>query len=171
MAKFELMPVDGIDHNKLRDGLMNALGRTTLLGLSTLNPDGSPHANTAYFGFGEGLEIVILTPPSTIHGVNLKRDNRAAFTFFDSHQEFGSDLIGLQAFGQMKEENGEQGSNAFSIYSDRFPGLKDWTKSYDDVLTKLESRFFVAKLDRIKLFDESRFGKENYITTTVKYSD
>lgn len=155
-----------IDASEVREAVEAILRDNSLCSLATVGGT-APHINTAYFAVMSGLRLAILTPPNTQHAANVHATPDVAMAIFDSHQPWGSDLRGLQLKGSMELLSDSGAADAFEAYSTRNPGLVEWAANYGQLEENMESRFYALTVDWVKVFDEPRFGKENYIVATV----
>ena len=157
---------EGFDSDALLASVEELLEANVLCSLATTS-QGKPHINTAYVAILPGLNLAILTPPNSQHAANVAQEPATAMAVYDSHQPFGADLQGLQLFGFMKLLDGAEAEVAYQCYVRRFPGLAKWAQDYSALEVNLESRFYGLEVDRVKIFNERRFGKEVYIVARV----
>jgi len=153
---------DKYQSERLVSSINQMLEANTLLSMAT-TCNSKSHINTAYYCYNPKMDLYILTYPSSIHGKNLTKNTSVAITIFDSKQKWDSSKKGLQLFGTCRPARGHELIEALSLYGRRFKGIKKWVKSIFDI-KKLDSRFYIIKIERVKLFDESNFGEENFIT-------
>jgi uncharacterized protein YhbP (UPF0306 family) len=142
--------------------IQSILKQNLLCSLASINSDSSPHINTAYFSILNNWSLIILTQPTTIHGKNLRSNDRVALSIFDSTQPWGEPHCGLQLDGTCKLVSDEGSAAAFSSYSRRFPQFLKLCSTVTEMLSTLESRFYVVKIERVKLIDEVAYGEETH---------
>ena len=149
---------------KVEESIREIISENQLLSMATAKGE-EPHINTAFYAFDNRLNLYILTPPDTRHGENLEENNSVAVDVHDSHQEWTEDKQGLQIFGEAKQV--ENASKALEIYEDRYPELGEFAATTEE-LEELDSEFYVIKPERIKVFDEPRFGTETWINVRIE---
>ena len=152
-------------NNKLNESLFEILKNNTLLSLSTVTPNGNAYINTAFYAFDNKLRIYIITDPKSNHSKNLVKNQSIAISIFDSHFEFWKDkLKGVQLFGKGYKTPILQMHSATYCFIKRFPLFKELVKNPKDFMKKtVKVSLYTLEIDRIKLFDETRFGEENFI--------
>ncbi len=152
---------------ELCESISSILNGNLLLALSTVS-DNKSYVNTSYFAFDESLELFFLSEPATQHCRNISINSSAAVAVYDSSQPWDYPKRGLQLFGTAKIVEGNDLEKGFDCYAARFPGLLTWARTLDEMNNNLNSRFYKVSIDWIKLFDEPKFGIENYITLQMK---
>ena len=160
---------EGVSDKVLLESINRILKENSLLSMATINEDGSPHINTAYFVHDKDLNVYIFTDPKTMHGKNLESNVSVAITVFDSTQPFASDLCGLQLFGTCSQCDTVHSAKAFVAYSKKFPKLLKWASNINAVLNHLDSRFYRIELDSLKVFDEPALGKEVFVPIGIPH--
>jgi uncharacterized protein len=147
------------------ESLSAILSNSILCSLAT-NGTGGVHINTAFFAFVSDprLDLYILTPPSTLHAQNIRENPSVALTVFESTQPWGSDLSGCQLHGRALLVEGVDSNEGFQAYTQRFPGVLEYARTREEMDQVFESRFYRISIETVKLLDERRFGKENYVT-------
>lgn len=158
--------LDSKDHaaEDIKTSIRDIISSNQLLSMATADGE-DPHINTAFYAFDEELNFYILTPPDTRHGQNLEENHSVAVDIHDSNQEWTDDKQGVQMFG--KAERMENPSRALDLYIERFPKLEEFASTAEE-LEDLDSRFYRIEIEKIKVFDEPRFGSETWITVEVK---
>jgi uncharacterized protein YhbP (UPF0306 family) len=136
------------------------LDATPLCTIATVNPDGTAHANTAYFATDDMLNLYILSSPKTQHSDNVAARPRVSITIFDSSQAWGEPHAGVQIVGVCTQVARHAQSTVFTTYAARFPALRELAASSDKMLERLESRFYGITVERVRLIDEHRYGAE-----------
>lgn len=160
--KLEITEGDA-EKDRVRNSIEDILSENKLLSMSTVeNVD--PHINTAFYAFDSEFNLYILTPPETKHGKNLEENSSIAVDIHDSRQNWTDDKQGLQLFGEA--EIVDNPSKALELYTERFPGMENVASDLDE-LEKLDSSFYKITTERIKVFDEPRFGTETWITLKI----
>jgi uncharacterized protein YhbP (UPF0306 family) len=150
--------------NATHEAIGEILSATRLLSLATVTPEGSAHANTAFFAFQPDFRLIILSPPSTEHARNLRFNPSAAVTVFDSHQTYEL-RRGVQVFGSMAmlEEADEAGEAALRCFGGRFAEIAGTAPTYEHVLRNFHWRLFELTPTRVKVFDEALLRKDEYV--------
>jgi len=156
------------EKEKIRKSIYNLLSSNTLLTLATIDKKNS-HASTAYYVYDKELNLYIWTGTNTQHIRNIKKNNRIAITIFDSTQEWGSLLQGLQASGKVIKVKDKELIKAGMLYIKRYPKVVKFAKKPKGFHKKVyESRIYKIQLEKIKLFDEKIFGKEEFKEIIIK---
>jgi uncharacterized protein YhbP (UPF0306 family) len=133
-----------------------------LLALATVSKDSEAFNATAFFVYDENFNFYILTEPDTDHCENLRENSSISLSIYDSQQDWSDEKKGLQVFGEAEEVTEEKLSEVLELYLKRFPGLGEWVSEPED-MGKIDSEFFVIRPDRIKIFDEPKFGTETWV--------
>lgn len=142
------------------------LTQTNLLSMATIKDGKESWINTVCFSFTEDFNLYFLTYPTAQHSKNLEANNSIAITVFDTHQE--PKKRGLQIFGTCEKVEGLELASAITSYAARFPWLPKYIKKPEDFAkTVLTSRFYVARPEMIKIFDEKLFGDETWVTVDL----
>lgn len=159
------------DKEKIVQSIISILENNTLLTLSTFDEkNNQPCCSTAYYVFDNKLNLYLWTSPNTLHSKNIKRNPKVAVNIFDSTQKWGTLLKGLQIFGKAKVVDKKELLIGGVLYMKRFPSVVKFVKKILDFHSlKLESKMYKIEMNRIKVFDEETFGKEEFreITITV----
>lgn len=145
-----------------RESVENILKENKLLSMATAS-ENKPHINTAFYA-AEGLKLYIFTPPETVHGQNLEENLGIAVDIHDSHQEWSDEKKGLQIFGTAEKKNTEK---ALRTYSEKFPAMRELATELEE-LQQYDSELYMIRPEKIKIFDEPRFGKETWINVNVR---
>jgi len=145
--------------------ILEILEENKLCSMATIKEGNHSYINTAYFCYNKYLEFYILSDPKTQHCLNLEENNSVALAIYDSHQAWSNDLKGLQIIGKCALATGEKLIEGTALYLKRFADLGEWIKHPDDFAKGvINSRPYIIKTNWLKLFDEDRFGEENFIT-------
>ena len=131
------------------------LDASTLCAIATVGSDGRAHINTAYFAWSAEFDVVWLSEPHAKHSKNIRANESAAISVFDSHQRWGRPDRGIQLFGNAREA----GETAQDVYAARFPEY--------DATSFSAYRFYVCRPRRLKLFDERELGSGRFVTARV----
>jgi uncharacterized protein len=154
--------------SQLMNSVQGILDKTDLFSLATVL-DGKAWINTAYYCFGENLDLFFLSEPSTQHCQNIKTNSSVAATIFESHQPWGpGGKRGIQVFGDCAQAEGEDLARGVDLYVGRFPGLAQWIRTPEDFDKGIiNSKLYIITPRTIKLFDEPVFGNEVFISLSI----
>jgi len=158
---------DAVATGAVADSIAHLLKNEQLCALATLNEDLTPHINNAYFAQLADCDLTIWSSPKTQHCRNIERHGAVAISIFSTETSWGADVHGLQMFGEMRLATGADAARAFRAYASKYVGLTQWAKAIDDADRMFESRFYSFHTRKIKLIDERRFGKENYVVAST----
>ncbi len=146
---------------KISGSIKNMLDKNHLLTLST-SINNEPYSNTAFYVYDKNMDIYIWSEEGSVHSENLKKNKKVAINIFNSKQKWGSLLQGLQAIGTADKVNGKDLIKAGILYIRRFPNSLKLVKNPKGFHERIfESKLYKIQLDKIKVFDEKAFGKEN----------
>ncbi|MBI4163758.1 MAG: pyridoxamine 5'-phosphate oxidase family protein [Candidatus Aenigmarchaeota archaeon] len=149
---------------------INILEQNTLLTLTTVDKN-QPCSCTAYYVFDEELNLYIWTDPQTLHCKNIERNPKVSVSIFNSGQEWGSFLQGLQTLGKAIVVSEKELTKAGNLYLQRYPQSSNFVKTPKDFHSeKFQSRIYKIELEKIKVLDEKIFGKEEFRELTIKRS-
>jgi uncharacterized protein YhbP (UPF0306 family) len=162
--KIKLLDEGDWSREEVEESIREIISENQILSMATAKGE-EPHINTAFYAFDDELSLYILTPPDTIHGENLEENNSVAVDIHDSHQEWTDDKEGLQIFGETEQV--ENASKALELYKGRYPELGEFAANTEE-LEELDSEFYIIKPERIKVFDEPRFGTETWINVKIE---
>jgi uncharacterized protein YhbP (UPF0306 family) len=150
---------------KIIESLEFIMENNSLFSMSSLNEDNSPWINTAFYSYDSDFNLFFLTPPTTLHSENVKKNKSVAVSIYDSHQLPESDKRGLQIFGTCHKASLIEIPKVFGSYAKRFQAFSRGVQDPKDMIVKgFESRFYIIKPHIIKIFDEVLFGEEEWVT-------
>lgn len=148
---------------KAMESLHRIAEENELLALATVSENSEAFNATAFFAFDDEFNFYILTEPETNHGRNLEENSSISLSIYDSSQQWSDEKKGFQVFGEAEKlEEEKKISQAFKIYTQRFPGLKEFV-SGPEGMDGIDSEFYLIRPERIKIFDEPKFGKEIWL--------
>ncbi len=152
------------DLGSINNSIKSILSNNNLLTLSTFdNKNKQPCSSTAYFVYDSKFNIYIWTSSKSLHGRNMSKNAKVAINIFDSKQEWGTLLQGLQIFGTAHIVNKVELIKAATLYVKRFPNVSEYIKKLSDFSSsKFEDRLYKIKPYKIKVLDEKAFGKEGF---------
>ncbi len=148
----------------LQESITDILSQHTTLSLATTGD--TSYINTAHYGFNEKLELFILTNPETQHGKNAAVNPSVAVAIWTEPEKWGTNLQGLQLFGSYSEVQPKDLPEAMAAFAERIPAFSDTFKTPNDILAGI-NRLFRIKVESLKLLDEPRFGRRNYIVLNL----
>jgi uncharacterized protein YhbP (UPF0306 family) len=169
----KITQIDGAktDPTEITKSIEQLLATNHACSIATVTPDGAPYINTAFYVYDKTWHLYIMTNPATVHAQNVAQDERCSMTIYDSHQvpagKIG--LMGLQMFGHMKQVKGVKAGKVFGLYAKHFSWTMTWAGTYRNMERITKSRFFEFIPDRVKVFDEPRFGEDVYLTVKIAY--
>jgi len=149
----------------LNDSLFEILEHNKLLSIASISEGNIAHINTAFYAFNDKLVLFIITDPKSTHSLNFEKNDSVAVSIFDSHLKFWEDnMAGLQLFGKCYRTPLLQLITGTHNYLKRFPLFKELVKKPEDFSKKsVTMKLYTIEIERIKLFDEKRFGEEVFI--------
>lgn len=144
--------------------IKHILEQNMLLTLSTFDKKlNQPCSSTAYYVFDKEFNLYFWSSPDTIHSKNIKQNPKVAVNIFDSKQKWGTFLKGVQMFGKCRPVNNKELLLGGSLYLKRFPKVMQFVKKIFDFNSKeLETKMYKIEINKIKVFDEELFGKEEF---------
>jgi uncharacterized protein YhbP (UPF0306 family) len=153
----------------LNKSIFDLLKKSTQCSIATTWNNDLNYINTVYFSFNKNLELFFLSDPRTQHCRNILKNSWVSIAVSDSRQVWQEPKQGLQLFGTCRMTRGTSKIRAEYNYIKRFIGYRDWIK----ILTEKErraftSKFFIIKVEWLKIFDEPTFGEEVYITLKIR---
>lgn len=156
------------EDEQLNESISDILDSNTLMSVATIVENRS-WIHTAYYCFNSTLELFMLTDPNAQHSKNVEKNSSVAIAISDSRQSWDENKKGLQIFGKCEKARGAKIAEALKLYVLRFAGLKEFVRHPDDFLRgAIHTRFYVIKPKSLKLFDETRFGEENFISLEIE---
>jgi uncharacterized protein YhbP (UPF0306 family) len=159
----ELRDKDKTSLKEAKESIREIAEQNELLSLATVSEKEKAFNATAFYVFDDEFNFYILTEPDTDHCENLRENSSISLSIYDSNQGWSDDKRGLQVFGEAEHISDEDLiSEALQLYLERFPDLKQWV-SQPREMENIDSEFYIIKPERIKVFDEPRFGKETWM--------
>ena len=131
-----------ISDTQINTSVRAILDRVLLCSLATVGPNGESHISTAFFACSELLDLYFLSDPATLHCKNIADRPSVGVTVFDTHQQWGELLQGLQLLGEAFVAEGDSLTNAQRLYRGRFAAYAEWNDGLSAVVRdSLKSRF------------------------------
>lgn len=150
----------------LQESISAILSSNNTLALSTVKDD-SGYINTAHFGWDEDFTLYIITDEDTQHSLNAEKYPEVGVAIWNRPTTPGENLQGLQLFGTYSQVTGDEIEKALAAYSANIPGFGDTFKTKEDI-EKVEITFYKIFVKSLKLIDEPKFGRRNFIPLEVK---
>jgi len=154
---------------KINKSLSAILDSNVLLSMATIKNKKESYINTVYYAYSNSLNFYYLSPPSAEHSKNLEKNTSVAASIFDSAQKLPTaKKSGLQIFGESKLAKGKELLEGLSLYAARYVWIVKYIKSPKDFFKRIiESKLYIIKPETIKIFDETTFGNEVWVTVTI----
>lgn len=119
---------------------------------------------TCGFAFNDDIEIYILSPPQSEHGVALQSNLCVALAIYDSHQSQKAPKKGLQISGACVPSHEITYQEAIGVYKRRFPWMEQYVRWHPEWREGSENAWLYKIVpESIKIFDEERFGEERFV--------
>lgn len=150
----------------LQESISAILSTNNTLALSTVKDD-SGYINTAHYGWDEDFNLYIITDDDTQHSINAEKHPEVGVAIWNRPTTPGENLQGLQLFGTYTQVTGDEVEEALAAYSANLSGFGDKFKTREDI-EKVEITFYKIAVKSLKLIDEPKFGRRNFITLEVK---
>jgi uncharacterized protein YhbP (UPF0306 family) len=153
----------------LNESLYKIIENNKLLSMATVTQECKAHINTAYYAYDNNLKLYIITDPKSNHSNNVKQNESVSVSIFNSHLQFlKDDMQGIQLFGKCYKTPKLKFPKGTSCFIKRFPVFKGLVTNPEDFAKKAATvKLYTIEVLKIKLFDEERFGKENFIALEV----
>lgn len=152
--------------SELQESISTVLSANNTLALSTVKGD-SGYINTAHYGFDSEFNLYIITDEDTQHSINASTHPRVAVAIWNRPTTPGENLQGVQLFGTYTKVEGDEVEKALAAYAVSSPGFANKFKTKEDI-EKAEITFYKIAIDSLKLIDEPKFGRRNFIPLEVK---
>lgn len=157
------------DTSALKASILDILEANELCTLAAIGPGGLPHAATVYFCYTPELKLYFVSNRNSIHGRALAKTASVALTVFNSRQPWDGDHKGLQIFGYGSILNRARAVHALAIHAARFKAYGDYVRALSPgQVLRSPFRFFCVEVTQVKVFDETRFGEETFVTVNVQ---
>ena len=148
----------------LRKHITTILEKSILLTLSTIGAGHKqPCSCTTYYAFDKDFNLYLWTDPASLHGRNIEKNSLVAVNIFDSNQEWGGHLRGIQMQGKAQRVGTSELVKAGNLYIKRFSKSLLRVKNAKGFHAKIfKSRLYKIIPKKIKVFDNKAFGKEEF---------
>jgi len=161
---------DGTDlpSSAISDSVEAIVAETQVLSLATADPDGTPHANMAFFALGDGFDLFFVSEPNTRHGRNAETRAAASAAIWLPPPSFGEGLRGMQLSGECGIAAAPDAQAAFEAYQRRFPSFGTDPEVRAAYLAgTAPSSLYRFRVARLRLVDEPNLGRRNYLQLKV----
>ena len=166
-GSLELRP-ESHSHVQLRPLIQGVFDRVHLCSVSTVNPDGTPHINTAFYCVDAAWRLYFVSQRESRHSQNIAMQSSIAVAVYDSRQEWDDWKVGLQIFGGCRVTVGHEVPFASALYKERFPDYRRWLYSIGDAVGMADlPPFYVVESKSIKLLYEDVLGEENFVSISL----
>lgn len=162
----------GVDQEKLNASIRSIVSSTRLCSMASISGKGDtpvPWINNAYFSYTDHI-LYFLSEPHTEHVKNLIANPVIAVSIADSQQTGDDGKRGIQLSGTARlVDDGNELGAALKSFGSRFG---DFGAAFPDVnalkASGMQSRFLEVTVSEIKVFDETTFGPETWITVKIE---
>ena len=156
------------DKGKILKSIFDLLNKNKLLTLSTSYKN-KPYSNTCYYAYDKEFNLYFWSEKNALHSKNILRNKKIAVNIFNSNQKWGSNLQGIQGLGKAFVVNNKELIKGGFLYIKRYPKVLKFVKNLKDFHSnKFASRIYKIELEKIKLFDERTFGKDEFREIIIK---
>jgi len=153
---------------QLATSVAEILAATELMAMASVDSVGGGHVNTAYFAFDALLRVYFISDENTQHCLNIARNPAVSGAVWCMPAKWGEGLRGVQLFGRCARATGETATGGLQLYKGRFPQFAPAPTTEEAYVTGTgKSGLFVIDIQRVKLLDEPRFGRRNFIEVAV----
>jgi uncharacterized protein YhbP (UPF0306 family) len=156
-----------ISRERIHGRVLGLLEASSLCSIATVTPEGTAHANTAFFAYSDALEIFFLSHPMSQHCRHLRSNASVALTVFSTEQRWADPGRGVQLFGTAEEVSGAAAREAERWYATRFPAYDAWRSSVAERDLAREYRFYRIAVSTVKILDEQAVGDGMVVRATI----
>jgi uncharacterized protein YhbP (UPF0306 family) len=122
------------------------------------------YINTAYFVYSDDLSLYFLSQRGDTHSGNVDSNPSVAVAVWAATPRWGEDLRGLQLFGECEMLSfGTELIKGMQLFARQFPAFSSLVKHPGEFAEGVTSRMYRIRVSALKLIDEPRFGRRNYI--------
>jgi uncharacterized protein YhbP (UPF0306 family) len=153
----------------LRDSISKILEINELCAIATLREGTSSHIHTAFFSYDENLDLYFISPTTDRHSINIRMNPSVAVAVWNKTDRWSEDLQGIQMFGRAEVLNpGLEMVRGMTCFLGRFRDFSSIITRPGEFAKGIASRIYVIRLNSLKLIDEPRFGRRNYIVLDIQ---
>lgn len=169
-----MIPIQCVFHHQtvsddvIVQSLNKILSGNTLLSMASIRAGKESWIHTAYYAYSPKLSLYYLSPPSAEHSKNIESTSSVAVSIFDTHQNPEGKKRGLQMFGQCRRAIDGEIVEGLKLYTERFSWITKYIRTPEDFDKGiLESKLYIIIPHTIKIFDETIFGEEKWVTVSL----
>lgn len=149
---------------EINSSIESILKSNSLGAMSSINGSKS-YVNTAYFVYSNDLVLYFLSQPTDIHVSNITNNSSVAVAIWETPDNWGENLRGLQLFGTCKQLSlGKELLDGMKLFIKKFPAFKSIIKHPGEFADGVASRMYAIRISSVKILDEPQFGRRKYIT-------
>ena len=150
---------------ELRPLIQGILDEVSLCTISSVNADGTAHANTAFFCVDAEWRMYFISSEEAKHSKNIMARSSLAVTVYDSRQDWDDWKTGLQLFGACSVARGRDARVASKLYKLRFPAYARWLHGLGRAIGDSGvPALFIFVPHSLKLLCEESLGEETFVT-------
>ena len=164
------LTLDPATHSQvaLRPLVQRILDNVSLCAMSSVNVDGTAHANTAFFCIDSEWCMYFVSSEEARHSRNIAARPSLAVTVYDSRQDWDDWKTGLQLFGTCSVVRVQEARGASALYKKRFPTYARWLHSLGRTMGHAAaSPFFKFVPCSLKLLSEETLGEETFVAVRL----
>lgn len=152
----------------LRPLVQGILDKVSLCAMSSVNTDGTAHANTAFYCVDSEWCIYFVSDKEAKHSRNVALHPSMAITVYDSSQGWDDWKVGLQLFGTCSLVDGGDVRAASRLYKERFPAYARWLHSAGLAVGHSSAPVFYRFVPHsLKLLCEDVLGEEVFVAVRL----
>jgi len=146
----------------IKKDIFNFIQSNSILSLATQSEKG-PWICTLHYGHDKNFNLYILTDPNSIHGKHFQKNNKIAFSIFDSHQKITKPKIGLQGTGKIRIITGKVSiSKALILWVKANPGIEEKINLKDIMKKITNTKIYQITPTYLKLLNKQLFYPNEY---------
>jgi nitroimidazol reductase NimA-like FMN-containing flavoprotein (pyridoxamine 5'-phosphate oxidase superfamily) len=154
-------------NSELTDSISAILSANELCAIATVMGGGS-YIHTAYYAYSSNLEFYYLSQPSDQHSQNIEQNESVAIAVWNKPDKWSENLQGVQVFGRCKEVGpGRDLVEGMKLFLQQFHDFSKVMKSPGRFMDGITLRMYMVRPRSLKLIDEPRFGRRNFIVVQV----
>ncbi|HAM96208.1 TPA: hypothetical protein DCP76_00160 [Patescibacteria group bacterium] len=154
---------------QIKQDITEYINNHGIMSLSTQYSEG-PWICTVYYGLDDDMNFYIVTDPNSIHGKAMEKDNRVAFSIFDSNQKITDSLKGIQGSGVIEIiKNPITIAKALLLWHKRNPGIEN-AITLEDIKKLTDTKVFKITPTYFKFFNKELYGDDEYGIWDMKKS-
>lgn len=152
------------DDSTLSESIGSLLSSNHLGAMASIRDGSTSHINTAYFVHDSHLTLYFLSQPSDQHSANISQCDSVAVAIWATPERWGESLHGVQLFGRCEMlGTGTELAKAMGLFLATFSSFASIIRHPGQFIEGVTSRMYAVRPMSLKLIDEPRFGRRNYI--------